>query len=218
MSIIRTRRPRALLFGLAAVTLALVLAGPWANAGGQFSVGNPSLEHFDSDGGVQLDFGLTDQGGAPVGNLRADNVQVLEDGKAARIIDFRGAGQGRPVDIVFVLDVTESMQPYIDAVKQNVIAFAQDLAANNRDYRLGLVTFEDYVVSKYPDCNCAYQEKMTFERQRVHRMGRQPARGRRRRHPGGPARCPGLCRKLSVPAGGAGRNHPGHRRAAASCR
>ena len=161
MSIIRTRRPRALLFGLAAATLALVLAGPRANASGQFSVGNPSLEHFDSDGGVQLDFGLTDQGGAPVGNLRADNVQVLEDGKAARIIDFRGAGQGRPVDIVFVLDVTESMQPYIDAVKQNVIAFAQDLAANNRDYRLGLVTFEDYVVSKYPDCNCAYQEKMT---------------------------------------------------------
>jgi len=161
MSIIRTRRPRALLFGLAAATLALVLAGPRANANGQFSVGNPSLEHFDSDGGVQLDFGLTDQGGAPVGNLRADNVQVLEDGKAARIIDFRGAGQGRPVDIVFVLDVTESMQPYIDAVKQNVIAFAQDLAANNRDYRLGLVTFEDYVVSKYPDCNCAYQEKMT---------------------------------------------------------
>ncbi|MFI5353100.1 MAG: VWA domain-containing protein, partial [Candidatus Binatales bacterium] len=163
MSIIRARRPRALLFGLAAAALALVLAGPRANASGQFSVGNPSLEHFDSDGGVQLDFGLTDQGGAPVGNLRADNVQVLEDGKAARIIDFRGAGQGRPVDIVFVLDVTESMQPYIDAVKQNVIAFAQDLAANNRDYRLGLVTFEDYVISKYPDCNCAYRNAMTSD-------------------------------------------------------
>ncbi len=163
MSPIRTRRPRAatLLLSLAAAALALVLAGPQANASGQLSVGNPSLEHFDSDGGVQLDFGLTDQGGAPVGNLRADNVQVLEEGKGARILDFRGAGQGRPVDIVFVLDVTESMQPYIDAVKQNVIAFAQDLAANNRDYRLGLVTFEDYVVSKYPDCNCAYQQKMT---------------------------------------------------------
>ncbi|MGH7864341.1 MAG: FHA domain-containing protein, partial [Candidatus Binataceae bacterium] len=54
-----------------------------------------------------------------------------------------------------------SMQPYIDAVKQNMVSFAQDLAAHNRDYRLGLVTFEDYVVSKYDDCNCPYQKKMT---------------------------------------------------------
>ena len=127
----------------------------------QISVGNPSLEHFDSDGGVQIDFGLTDQNGAPVGNLRVDNVEVYEDGKRAKILDFRGQGQGRPVDIVFILDVTESMQPYIDAVKQNVISFAEDLARNNRDYRLELVTFEDYVVSAAADCNCPYSKKMT---------------------------------------------------------
>ncbi len=127
----------------------------------KLSVGNPGLQHFDSDGGVQLDFGLTDQNGQPVGNLRPDNVQVFEDGKPAKIVDFRGVGQGRPVDIVFVMDVTESMQPYIDAVKQNMISFARDLQSNNRDYRLGLVTFEDYVVSKYADCNCAYRDKLT---------------------------------------------------------
>ncbi|HVA80758.1 MAG TPA: FHA domain-containing protein [Candidatus Binataceae bacterium] len=127
----------------------------------QLSIGNPGLEHFDSDGGVQLDFGLTDSNGQPVGNLRPDNVKVFEDGKQAKIVDFRGVGQGRPVDIIFVLDVTESMQPYIDAVKQNIITFVQDLQANSRDYRLGLVTFEDYVVSEYPDCNCAYRNKFT---------------------------------------------------------
>src|SRR5579862_137356 len=129
----------------------------------KITTGNPGLEHFDADGGVQLDFGLTDQNGNPVGNLRPDNVKVFEDGKPAKIIDFRGVGQGRPVDIVFVMDVTESMQPYIDAVKQNVIQFAQDLSANSRDYRLGLVTFEDYVVSKYPDCNCAYRNSFTSD-------------------------------------------------------
>ena len=129
----------------------------------QVVVGNPGLQHFDSDGGVELDFGLTDQDGQPVGNLRPDDVQVFEDGKPAKILDFRGVGQGRPVDIVFVMDVTESMQPYIDAVKQNMVNFAHDLAANNRDYRLGLVTFEDYVVSKYADCNCAYQKTMTSD-------------------------------------------------------
>src|SRR5712672_2349127 len=134
-----------------------------ANASLKITTGNPGLEHFDSDGGVKLDFGLTDQNGNPVGNLRPGNVKVFEDGKEAKIVDFRGVGQGRPVDIVFVMDVTESMQRYIDAVKQNVIAFAQDLQSNSRDYRLGLVTFEDYVVSKYPDCNCPYRNTMTSD-------------------------------------------------------
>src|ERR1700683_4481044 len=127
------------------------------------SIGNPGLDHFDSDGGVELDFGLTDENGQPVGNLKPDNVKVFEDDKEAKIIDFRGVGQGRPVDIVFVLDVTESMQPYIDAVKQNVINFAKDLQENNRDYRLGLVTFEDYVVSQPADCNCEYRNTMTSD-------------------------------------------------------
>src|SRR5712692_71570 len=121
-------RPRALSL-IAIIVLALALAGARsAGASTQLSIGNPSLEHFDADGGVQLDFGLTDNNGAPVGNLKPENIEVFEDGKPAKILDFRGQGQGRPVDIVFVFDITESMQPYIDAVKQNVISFAQDLA------------------------------------------------------------------------------------------
>ncbi len=148
---------------LAALLVFQLCAAAGARAAMQVVVGNPGLQHFDSDGGVELDFGLTDQNGQPVGNLRPDNLQVFEDGKLAKILDFRGVGQGRPVDIVFVMDVTESMQPYIDAIKQNMVNFAHDLASNNRDYRLGLVTFEDYVVSKYPDCNCAYQKTMTSD-------------------------------------------------------
>ena len=143
-----------------ATLLILVSVAP-AFASLEVALGNPDLAHFDSDGGVQLDFGLTDQSGQPVGNLTKNDVQVFEDGQPAKILYFRGVGQGRPVDIVFVLDITESMQPYIDAVKQNMINFAQDLAQNHRDYRLGLVTFEDYVVSAYPDCNCPYSKTMT---------------------------------------------------------
>jgi hypothetical protein len=159
------KRIRSTLSGAALALAALFALQMYAARGAlaamQVAVGNPGLQHFDSDGGVELDFGLTDQNGQPVGNLRPDNVQVFEDGKLAKILDFRGVGQGRPVDIVFVMDVTESMQPYIDAIKQNMVNFAHDLASNNRDYRLGLVTFEDYVVSKYPDCNCPYQKTMT---------------------------------------------------------
>jgi hypothetical protein len=149
-----------------AAIAALLWAPASARASLQVTVGNPGLTHFDSDGGVELDFGLTDQNGQPVGNLTKDNVRVFEDGQPADILYFRGVGQGRPVDIVFVMDITESMQPYIDAVKQNMINFANDLASNNRDYRLGLVTFEDYVVSQYPDCNCEYRNKMTSDVQK----------------------------------------------------
>lgn len=148
-------------FGAIALLTLLTAAGRASAAALQLSVGNPGLQHFDSDGGVELDFGLTDSNGQPVGNLRVGNVKVFENGQAAKILDFRGQGQGRPVDIVFVMDITESMQPYIDAVKQNMITFAQDLQANHRDYRLGLVTFEDYVVSQASDCNCAYRDKLT---------------------------------------------------------
>jgi hypothetical protein len=149
------------------VVAAVAVSAPLsAVASLQIAIGNPGLTHFDSDGGVQLDFGLTDQNGQPVGNLTKDNVEVFEDGQPAKILYFRGVGQGRPVDIVFVLDITESMQPYIDAVKQNMINFAQDLAQNHRDYRLGLVTFEDYVVSAYTDCNCAYSKAMTSDVQK----------------------------------------------------
>ena len=167
----RSGRPhlgRALraLMGSIVFLLAALAAGVPALASPQVTIGNPGLQHFDSDGGVELDFGLTDPVGQPVGNLRPENLKVYEDGVLAKILDFRGVGQGRPVDIVFIMDVTESMQPYIDAVKQNIIQFAQDLAANNRDYRLGLVTFEDYVVSKYPDCNCEYRETMTSDVQK----------------------------------------------------
>ncbi|MGH7878615.1 MAG: vWA domain-containing protein, partial [Candidatus Binataceae bacterium] len=166
MTTVIRRRSTALAI-VAAIALSVIGPTPQAAAGDlQVTVGNPGLAHFDSDGGVELDFGLTNQAGQPVGNLTKDNVEVLEDGAPGKILYFHGVGQGRPVDIVFVLDVTESMQPYIDAVKQNITNFAHDLSSNNRDFRLGLVTFEDYVISQYPDCNCEYRNALTSDVQK----------------------------------------------------
>lgn len=146
---------------MAALFVIQMSVAPRAMASLDVTVGNPGLQHFEDDGAVKLDFGVTKPDGQPVGNLEPSNIKVFEDGKPAKIIDFRGVGQGRPVDIVFVIDVTQSMQPYIDAIKRNMVTFAHDLAEHNRDYRLGLVTFEDYVVSAYPDCNCAYRDALT---------------------------------------------------------
>lgn len=110
------------------------------------SVTNPQLENFTNGGAVGLYFNATDLRGQPVGQLTPEHVTVREDDEDAKIIDFRGEQQGRPVDIVVVFDVTESMGPFIDGMKEATIDFADRLSKANRDYRLGLVTFEDYVI------------------------------------------------------------------------
>src|SRR3984885_13878884 len=74
------------LVGSIVIILAAVLP---ALASPQVTIGNPGLEHFDSDGGVELDFGLTDPGGQPVGNLRPENLKGYEDGGLAKGLDFR---------------------------------------------------------------------------------------------------------------------------------
>lgn len=114
------------------------------------SLTNPRLENFANGGAVGLYFSATDTQGHPVGQLSPENVGVKEDGEKVEIVDFRGEEQGRAVDIVVVFDVTESMQPFIDGMKEATSDFADRLGKANRDYRLGLVTFEDYVVRQDP--------------------------------------------------------------------
>lgn len=114
------------------------------------SLTNPRLENFANGGAVGLYFSATDTQGQPVGQLSPENIEVKEDGQKVQIVDFRGEEQGRPVDIVVVFDITESMGPFIDGLKEATINFADRLAKANRDYRLGLVTFEDYVVRQDP--------------------------------------------------------------------
>lgn len=110
------------------------------------SVTNPRLENFANGGAVGLYFNATDLHGKPAGQLSPASVAVQEDGQQVQIVDFRGEEQGRPVDIVVVFDITESMGPFIDGLKEATLDFADRLTKANRDYRLGLISFEDYVV------------------------------------------------------------------------
>jgi Mg-chelatase subunit ChlD len=114
------------------------------------SLTNPRLENFANGGAVGLYFSATDTQGHPVGQLSPANVEVKEDDEKVEVVDFRGEEQGRAVDIVVVFDITESMQPFIDGLKEATIDFADRLGKANRDYRLGLVTFEDYVTRQDP--------------------------------------------------------------------
>ena len=114
------------------------------------SLSKPRLDSFADRGAVGLYFSATREGGEPAGMLGPDHVEVLEDGDPVEVVEFRGEEQGRPVDIVVVFDVTESMQPFLDGMKEAAVEFTNRLDRANRDYRLGLVTFEDYVIREEP--------------------------------------------------------------------
>ncbi len=88
-------------------------------------------------------------------DLENENVFVYED--QTRIYDFSliqdTTGGNNSADVVFVLDVTGSMGNEIDAVKNNLGAFAQSLDSQGVDYRLAMVTFLDEVENVYDFTN-----------------------------------------------------------------
>ncbi len=67
-----------------------------------------------------------------------------------------------PVDIVFVLDVTASMQWAIDDLKNGIGKFADTLGKNQIDFRLGLVTFRDLSVKGETVDVIEFKEKEVF--------------------------------------------------------
>lgn len=83
--------------------------------------------------------------------LKASSLTVMENGvkrPVTRIhkIDVK---ERVPVDFMFVIDVTGTMQPYINGVRNNIEAFVQNLSKRGIDYQLGLVLYSDVVESIY---------------------------------------------------------------------
>jgi Ca-activated chloride channel homolog len=62
------------------------------------------------------------------------------------------AGEATPkVDVLFVLDVTGSMQAQIDGVRSGIVDFATKLSERGLDERVGAVAFRDEVVGEEPE-------------------------------------------------------------------
>ena len=53
-----------------------------------------------------------------------------------------------PVDIIFALDYTGSMGPYIEGVKTNIFAFVDELVKNSVSWKLGFVGFGDVLIGE----------------------------------------------------------------------
>jgi Mg-chelatase subunit ChlD len=84
-------------------------------------------------------------------DLSYENVFFYED--QIEIEDFTlekdTSGGVNQADIIFVLDVTGSMSGEIDAVKENIVEFADSLSVQGIDFRLGMVTFLDEIENIY---------------------------------------------------------------------
>jgi hypothetical protein len=76
----------------------------------------------------------------------AEGSQPIEGKAQVRIrVDIPPPPQ---VDILFVLDVTGSMQPQIDGVKRSIVGFADELEKRRLDARVGLLAFRDRLINE----------------------------------------------------------------------
>jgi outer membrane protein OmpA-like peptidoglycan-associated protein len=79
--------------------------------------------------------------------LRPENLFVRENNIEKQVVSIAKIQQGAqvPVDFIFLVDVTGTMQGYINDIKANVRNFTNSLQQRGIDYRLGLITFTDIV-------------------------------------------------------------------------
>lgn len=84
---------------------------------------------------------------AALRGLDPAKLTVIENGKPRRVLSIKKISVEKriPVDFIFVVDVTATMQDHIDAVKTNADLFTKKMVERGIDYRLGLVLYSDSV-------------------------------------------------------------------------
>jgi len=89
--------------------------------------------------------------GEPLDTLLPNEVTVMENGKEKKVLEVKkiSVKERVPVDFVFVIDITGSMQKYIDATKNYISTFTTSLVQRGIDYRIGLILFSDIVEKTY---------------------------------------------------------------------
>lgn len=98
-----------------------------------------------SENQINLTFQAIDKNGYAISSLSAADFVVTENGMPINFFDLARLKAYQGVDIVFVLDETESMDPIIQKVKNSISAFVTNLESKNLNSTLCLVTFKDTV-------------------------------------------------------------------------
>ncbi|MBI2793910.1 MAG: OmpA family protein [Ignavibacteria bacterium] len=84
-------------------------------------------------------------------HIDPSTLTVIENGVAKPVlsIDKIDIRDRIPVDFVFLVDVTGTMQAYINGVKNNIEKFVDTLRTRGIEYRLGLILFSDIIETSY---------------------------------------------------------------------
>lgn len=72
--------------------------------------------------------------------------------KATAEVEIRVDPLPKPmVDVVFVLDITSSMQKAIDGIRDGIKSFAEGLDPKRIDFRIGLIAYRDELIGERPE-------------------------------------------------------------------
>jgi outer membrane protein OmpA-like peptidoglycan-associated protein len=113
------------------------------------TIQNVNISKFPS---VNLIVEAVSKDGQPLDSIDPRELTVIENGRPKRITSIQKltVEQRFPVDFVFVLDITGTMQPQINAIRGNIERFVQGLVNKGVDANVGLITFTDYLEKTYP--------------------------------------------------------------------
>lgn len=120
----------------------------------QFFPYKVSQDYFEQDqydrNQTTINFQVVDANGASVGTLKKSDFEVFENSSTVSNFDVSSqtVNLGQKADIVFVIDITSSMQPTINSVKTRVRAFVEQMKKKQVQALLCLVTFKDRTEKK----------------------------------------------------------------------
>jgi len=99
---------------------------------------------------VNAFFSVSDRLGFSVSGLQAKDFLPFENERPITNFSISSSESviGQKADVVFVVDITSSMSPTINTVKQNVSSFVEKLKKKKIDVNLCLVTFKDTTFKK----------------------------------------------------------------------
>lgn len=97
---------------------------------------------------VDLYVNVTDCHHERVSGLSQEAFRLYEGSVARPISAFLGVNDDRPLDIMFAIDLSGSMDTEQDAVRSSVQQFADQFSFRMRNLSLGLITFNEELVSK----------------------------------------------------------------------
>ncbi|MBL0321455.1 MAG: VWA domain-containing protein [Ignavibacteria bacterium] len=116
--------------------------------GVRMTIQNVDITRFPT---IKLIVEVLDDSARVMDTIDPKTLTVVENGVQKPVINVEKVTiQERiPVDFMFLVDITGTMQAHINGVKDNIEGFVEALRNRGIEYRLGLVLFSDFVERSY---------------------------------------------------------------------